>query len=532
MKPSNIFLLNEGRPWKFKVTDFGIGTLGVDEERARELTLSDPGRQIYDHTYAYASPEQRDKSNQSEPSDDVHALGVIWCELLWYDHDEFEQLFHCFGPPNYKPNPPKLEELRQVLINTGMTSEQIELIESCVGTKKQRPENAGVLANRIRELFPICRYAVLEDAAAVERLRAKDKDCTKKLAKMCDEKWSVWQEGVNHKLPEAGWLACLCAEHGIVDGNPCSNPVLFDALDLFARAAEDGFAPAQFDKGLMALSADGGLSQLFYSDRPGALRWLRRAADNGHAEAAHRLSVLLGEAKGVDAFVFLERKEYASTGVAVGISRDSNGDPHFAWFKRPPDGEYEVISLRSDSHFNVSMMSEGEIHLGIPSSLFVTLSIANTLRLSPLAEDVLNEWGLVKLGDLLDHSMAELSDALGADVFAEVASALADLWLDPWKLCSQKSREYGCPGPYAGNLEGQPNVTNVKMERVANCRRIEIRTSEGRLMEVYAYEVAKGESGYWVISPDRDQTGVAHGFIKGVTSFVPAESIARYIDVD
>jgi len=80
LKPENILVTADGT---VKVADFGLGR--VQSAVAQSLVLSGSmtsveGKSV-SGTYAYMSPEQQ-MGQESDPRDDVYAMGIIACELL------------------------------------------------------------------------------------------------------------------------------------------------------------------------------------------------------------------------------------------------------------------------------------------------------------------------------------------------------------------------------------------------------------------------------------------------------------------
>jgi serine/threonine protein kinase len=83
IKPSNILVVKAESPWRFKVVDFGFGVLAITSTRAEMLSRTDEGRDSRGAgTLTHMSWEQCNPAHIGHPSDDVHALGVIWFELL------------------------------------------------------------------------------------------------------------------------------------------------------------------------------------------------------------------------------------------------------------------------------------------------------------------------------------------------------------------------------------------------------------------------------------------------------------------
>jgi hypothetical protein len=90
LKPANILLRRLGSGELSPViADFGIGGVAVEEAiRSGRTTLGQARYQTAlmrgSHTPIYASPQQLNLANP-DPSDDVHAIGVLWYQLLTGD---------------------------------------------------------------------------------------------------------------------------------------------------------------------------------------------------------------------------------------------------------------------------------------------------------------------------------------------------------------------------------------------------------------------------------------------------------------
>lgn len=80
-KPGNVFLTDAG---KVKVIDFGIARVFQKAEEDVDVTVFDPGS-LGALTPAYASPEMLEHRD-SDPRDDIYALGCITYELLTGHH--------------------------------------------------------------------------------------------------------------------------------------------------------------------------------------------------------------------------------------------------------------------------------------------------------------------------------------------------------------------------------------------------------------------------------------------------------------
>jgi formylglycine-generating enzyme required for sulfatase activity len=123
-----------------KIADFGIGGLAATQalrEMSQPSTRQSPltvslVRGAY--TPLYASPQQI-RGEKPDPRDDVHALGVIWYQLLTGDPTS--------GAPAGLQWPKQLQHF-------GMVDEQIALLGSCFEARAEdRPAEAAVLAGRL-----------------------------------------------------------------------------------------------------------------------------------------------------------------------------------------------------------------------------------------------------------------------------------------------------------------------------------------------------------------------------------------------
>jgi formylglycine-generating enzyme required for sulfatase activity len=139
LKPSNVLLHpTDGGKFTMWVTDFGWGQIG--SVRALELAKGGPKgeQQRLAHrgaaTSLYACPQQA-KKEPPAATDDVHAIGVIWYQLLKRD------------PAAAAPFGAEwIEELRPA----GFTDSQARVLQACLNTRTdKRPKNAAALVESL-----------------------------------------------------------------------------------------------------------------------------------------------------------------------------------------------------------------------------------------------------------------------------------------------------------------------------------------------------------------------------------------------
>jgi serine/threonine protein kinase len=153
LKPANILVTTgaEGRIG-LKISDFGIGGLAAGREIERSQTRPSAGGASCSiargsYTPLYTSPEQV-RGAEPDPRDDVHALGVIWFQLLSGD------IAH--GAPTGLDWTEDLEA-------KGMTREQIGVLASCFSSRRERrPTDGAALAEKMDALFDLRRRGAPE----------------------------------------------------------------------------------------------------------------------------------------------------------------------------------------------------------------------------------------------------------------------------------------------------------------------------------------------------------------------------------
>jgi formylglycine-generating enzyme required for sulfatase activity len=144
LKPANILMQPAaGGACRPRVADFGIG--GVAARHARQQTRDGGTTRGYflgtmlrgSCTPLYASPQQM-RGEDPDPRDDVHALGVIWFQLLTGD-------LSTGATPDWRD---EVESL-------GAPENVLRLLGACLSTRPdRRPADAGVLAAELAKLLP------------------------------------------------------------------------------------------------------------------------------------------------------------------------------------------------------------------------------------------------------------------------------------------------------------------------------------------------------------------------------------------
>ena len=210
LKPANIMVVHAGLPWKFKIADFGVGVMAVTSSRAQQLPLSDIGRRMGPAgTPVYWSIEQSEFGHDPHPSDDVHALGVMWYELLKgrINGEKASPVIWTNGSPYPPSHDPGFDwdDLHVELMSFGLSDPQTELLESCLKTHKFRPQNAQVLAEKIGEVYPPLQM----DAAEICRLKLSGGSISPYLRSIAESRFETWTAAANDGIAEACWLTGL-----------------------------------------------------------------------------------------------------------------------------------------------------------------------------------------------------------------------------------------------------------------------------------------------------------------------------------
>jgi serine/threonine protein kinase len=157
LKPANI-LVHRGSDHKIRlrVADFGIGGVAAAQaaHEAERATLTGKGvlttSMRGSHTPLYASPQQI-KGDAPDPRDDVHALGVIWYQMLTGDLSS--------GVPS---------DWMAVLEEKGQAAPLVRLLGECVTSRvEKRIATAGALAERLLELTQVDELVEVPETPAV-----------------------------------------------------------------------------------------------------------------------------------------------------------------------------------------------------------------------------------------------------------------------------------------------------------------------------------------------------------------------------
>ena len=140
--PANIIVQQQDdRRVSLRIARLGLG--GVMAQLALEQSRGDGQRFLYTaqrgaHSPLYASPE-KSRGQGISPRDDVHAIGVIWYQMLLND---------------WTKAPPVGVSWRQRLQALGMSEPMLDLMQAAFAENAtQRPADAAVLAERLDELL-------------------------------------------------------------------------------------------------------------------------------------------------------------------------------------------------------------------------------------------------------------------------------------------------------------------------------------------------------------------------------------------
>jgi serine/threonine protein kinase len=175
LKPANILVhrTNDNKI-RLRVADFGIGGIAAAQAASEAAGKATTNRGMLttsmrgSHTPLYASPQQT-RGEDPDPRDDVHALGVIWYQMLTGDLTT--------GVPS---------DWMSVLEEVGQPEALVRLLGECVTSRvEKRIANAGELATRLQalmqeeELVALPELQAVEEAAPPTRHRARAVETTR-----------------------------------------------------------------------------------------------------------------------------------------------------------------------------------------------------------------------------------------------------------------------------------------------------------------------------------------------------------------
>jgi serine/threonine protein kinase len=141
LKPANILVERSQGKVTFRIADFGIGGLASKQaveqsllRTSRGLILCTAVRGAY--TPLYCSPQQM-RGEAPDPRDDVHALGVIWYQLLTGDLTAGAQA-----------------DWRDELEDQQVPEEMVQLLGTCLAARaERRPADGAALAEQLEALL-------------------------------------------------------------------------------------------------------------------------------------------------------------------------------------------------------------------------------------------------------------------------------------------------------------------------------------------------------------------------------------------
>lgn len=158
LKPANVLVATENGEPVYRIADFGIGAVSAGQALAsytrQRTSMSEMrGQSVRGScTPLYASPQQL-RGDPADPRDDVHALGVIWYQMLTGD---------------LLRGRPSGGAWKRRLADQGMPAELVQVLESCSEEEPDdRPANGNELADRIeRPMGSAPKVAVPESRPA------------------------------------------------------------------------------------------------------------------------------------------------------------------------------------------------------------------------------------------------------------------------------------------------------------------------------------------------------------------------------
>jgi TPR repeat protein len=315
LKPANVLVRRKsGGKIDLRVTDFGIGGLALAQAvresrhptRSGKELLTEAVRGAYTPLYASLEQMRRRPGEPADPRDDVHALGIIWYQLLTGDLEMLSV------PPDW----------REQVEGRGLGKNFVTLLASCISPKaEKRPASAGALAQQLRaglgEVEMAAEAALaLPVAELVEEVLPLEKveppplpaeellkaDCRhyeaaymgddgeEFLRKQAPGRLRAWRSAAEQGRPEGQVLLAGCFWEGIEVEKDFE-----EAAAWFRKAAEQGNALAQLSLGVLYKDGEG----VGWDDAEAA-RWYRKAAEQGNPLAQLYLGRSYARGKGLE----------------------------------------------------------------------------------------------------------------------------------------------------------------------------------------------------------------------------------------
>src|SRR5262249_49432275 len=196
------------------VTAFGMGGAAAQQALAEAGEGTHPGSLMGtalrgSHTPLYASPQQM-RGEPPDPRDDVHALGVIWYQLLAGD---------------FSVGAPAGSAWRNALTQRGLSDPLLHLLESCFETEAaHRPPHAGAVAEGIeanlgKKSPPIGTGSPPSELErdlkeALEEGRKTSSDLAF-LERQAPKRIEAWKTAAKQGKPAAQYLLARCLQEGL-----------------------------------------------------------------------------------------------------------------------------------------------------------------------------------------------------------------------------------------------------------------------------------------------------------------------------
>ncbi len=150
LKPANIFVHQmAGGKARLRVLDFGIGGLAASQafldthrsQSSKSVLMTQAARGA--HTPLYASPQQktRGRDQSPDPRDDIHALGVVWYQMMTGD------LAMTSMPTDWQDE----------LAAKNVPDDMAKLMGRCFSAREERRPNTGAVL--LKELIALSKPA-------------------------------------------------------------------------------------------------------------------------------------------------------------------------------------------------------------------------------------------------------------------------------------------------------------------------------------------------------------------------------------